>query len=414
MSVLNSGLSGILGFILLCPVLAAEGYERQSSGSLGLESAYDRKGDEFSHNQLALEQNHLWLLASDAEAAKFRFSLRLMIDAEKENSYQKPGERNIEKLLAYVEKSIDDFKLSFGYQEVQWGENLLLPILDVVNPRNLESIRGYYDPNAKLASPMLRVEWARDNWDAEGIVVPLPTKSRQPLAVGDYGLEDQRRYEMGPDSEYGMRLGTLRDGINTKIYFFRHHPREPSYRFRAFDGVQSITIEEEMVDTSGLSLSYADYSWLLRLDLADHRNFPATSIAPKVERSRLEQGILGLTWTSDAQDSIGVEWHNDYWQDLPDVYAPGAWVERKEAQSYLSWLGLTANLSFNNARYEPQIFFLKGLNNNDSLLRVIAPMNLDDAMTFALEYQRTHAETTSPKVLLSQTESLSWRLTYAF
>ncbi len=405
---------GLVIALLFCSSAKGEGWLRETYSALGIEVSENLATDQVNHAQLYLEGNHTLARLDDPSAARFKLRYRLLVDSERADTLKALDQDNVDKLLAYIEKPMGDFKISVGQQEVTWGENMLLPILDVVNPRNVDAVRGFYDASAKQGSPMLQLEWLSGEWEAQGIYVPIPPRSRQPEEVGGFGIDDQRVYRYPKDAEFGGKLGFLHEGIDSRVYYFKHHPREPSYRFEAYSDDREILIDEQMVETTGATVSYAGYNWLFRGDFADHRNFPATSLAPKIERTRLDQLVLGLNWTSDTQQSLGVEWHNDLWERLPDAFKQGAFVEKTASLRHMSWLGLTANLNFWESKLEPQIFYLKGLNNNDQMLRAILLSNVSDHVTLGLEYQKTHTETTSPKLLLSQTEALSMRCTWAF
>jgi hypothetical protein len=389
-------------------------YERQGR-NIGLEYAHDLADGSTQHSQLFYHEKHVWSPSVEATAARFHLQYRLIVDGEDTRTYEKPGSHNVEKLIAFVEKPWGDFKLNIGWQEISWGENLLLPILDVVNPRDVGYLRGFYDAGAKQSSPMVLGEWKSGAFDAQLIAVPWAVKSRQPDAIGDFKIADERRYEVGRDSEYGGRLGLFLGGVDSRLYYFRHHPREPSYRFQAFSGDTDIIIDEEMVSTSGLSLSYAEAAWLLRTDLAWHQNFPATSVAADVERTRLAQSIIGLNYTTDdGLQTLGVELHNDLWETLPEAYSKGPWTESDRDQTLLTWMAVTANLSFFQSLVEPQIFYLQGLDNKDRMLRLILSSHLSDSISVGSEYQKTEAETTSPKLLLNNKETVALRCTYAW
>ncbi|HYX35941.1 MAG TPA: DUF1302 family protein [Oligoflexus sp.] len=407
----------ILALLLAAPAFALPGVHERNGRDLGVEYAHDMADGSTQHGQIFFHEKHVWSLTRDARATRFHLQYRLIVDSEEAETWDQPDHDNVEKLIAFVEKPWGDFKLNVGWQEISWGENLLLPILDVVNPRDVGYLRGFYDAGAKQSSPMLLGEWRSGPLDVQLIAVPWAVKSRQPDRVGDYKIADDRQYEVGRDSEYGGRLGMFLGGVDSRLYYFRHHPREPAYRFQAFSGETDIMIEEEMVETSGLSLSYAEASWLVRADLAWHRNFPATSIAAEVERTNLGQSIMGLTYTSDdGLQTLGVELHNDWWETLPEAYSKGAWTETdtERDQTFLTWLAVSANLSLLKSLLEPQIFFLQGLDNKDRMLRLIVSSPVSDRISIGSEYQKTEAATTSPKLLLNNKETLALRCTFSW
>lgn len=405
------------GFALLIgsQAVAMPGVYERNGRDAGIEYAHDLADDTTQHSQFFFQEKHVWSPSRDAMTARFHLQYRLIIDSEDAKTYDQPDHHNVEKLIAFVEKPWGDFKLNLGWQEISWGENLLLPILDVVNPRDVGYLRGFYDAGAKQSSPMLLGEWRSGAFEAQLIAVPWAVKSRQPERIADFKIADERHYEAGRDSEYGGRLGLFLGGVDSRVYYFHHHPREPAYRFQAFSGDTDIIVDEEMVDTSGLSLSYAEASWLLRADVAYHQNFPATSVAAEVERTNLGQSIVGLTFSSeDGLRTLGVELHNDLWETLPEAYSKGAWTEAERDQTFLSWLAVTANLSLFNSLVEPQFFFLQGLDNNDRLLRLILLSHVNDRISLGSEYQKTEAATTSPKLLLNNKETLALRCTFSW
>lgn len=387
-------------------------------GRLSSEAGYEHTQaldvGESSHALLFFSQKHQWSLSDEAEAWRFQLQYRLIVDFVEKDSYENLDKDNVDKFIAFGEKSWGALKLSLGMQEVTWGENLLMPILDLVNPRDLTHSRGYYDPAAKNPSPMVNAEWQGTELNWQLILVPLPLKNDHPETIGDFGIADDRDYEAIEDAEFGGRFGMLLGGIDTKVYYWHHWPRVPSYRFNAFAADEDVVIDEEAVDSSGMTLSYAGFNWLARADLVHHENYPATSVAAGLEKSGLTQGILGANWTTDEQQSFGAEFHFDLWEKGPQAYNEGAFVREDEDQKVFNWAGLTANLNFFNYLIEPQLFYLHGLDNSDQMIRTILLWNATDHMTAVLEFQKTYAESSSPKLLLNEREIVSARLTYSW
>lgn len=415
-------LAPVLGLIPGAMALAAEATTKAPDvglfGRLSSEAGYEHTQDlavgESSHAVLFFSQQHQWSLSDEAEAWRFHLQYRLIVDFADRENHEKFDDENVDKLVAYAAKSWGPLKLGLGMQEVTWGENLLMPILDLVNPRDLTHSRGYYDPAAKNPSPMINTEWQGAEFNWQLIFVPLPLKNNQPDTVGDFGVDDERKYEAMRDAELGGRVGMLLGGVDTKLYYWNHWPRVPSYRFNAFADDKDLIVDEEQVQSTGMTMSYAGFNWLARADLVHHENYPVTSVAAEVERTGLTQGIFGVNWTTDEQQSIGAEFHFDIWEQGPEAYTEGAFVEKKNDQKLFNWAGLTANLNYFNYLIEPQFFYLHGLDNDDQMLRAILLWNATDHMTAVLEYQKTYAETSSPKLLLNEREILSARLTFSW
>ncbi len=384
------------------------------NSSIGYEHTQDLKQDSNTHAIWSFRQQHDWAFDAEATSAKLRLQYQIQLDTADAESLRGPDQDNLEKLILYVEKPWGPFQFKLGQQEVSWGENLLMPILDLVNPRDISHPRGYYDPASKMPVPMINVDLQQPAWNAQLIAVPQAIPSRQPDELNGFGIEDKRRYRLGLDGEYGGRLGVLVKGVDLKLYSWNHWPRVPSYRFTAYSGTKDIELDERRVDTTGLSLSYAEMNWLLRADFAHHLHFPATQIGTQIERSSLDQMILGWSWTTDTLQTLGVELHAELWEKLPSAYVEGPWVETRRAQRFFSWLGLNGSFRLWDGKVEPQILGLRGLNTEDKLLRIFVPWNFDEAITLGGEYQTSQARSNSPKVLLSQQETLSLRVAYSW
>ncbi len=387
-------------------------------GRLSSEAGYEHTQaldvGETSHAVLFLSQQHQWSFQDEAEAWRFNLQYRLIVDFVDNKNYEDVDSDNVDKLLAYAAKSWGSYKLGLGMQEVTWGENLLMPILDLVNPRDLTHSRGYYDPAAKNPSPMINLEWQSSEFNYQLIYVPLPLANKQPDEVGDFGISDKRDYKMGQDSEQGGRVGLILAGIDTKLYYWKHWPRVPSYRFNAFADDKDVIIDERQVESTAMTMSYAGFNWLARADLVHHNNYPATSVSAKVERSGLTQGIFGANWTTDGQQSFGAEFHFDLWEKGPEAFTDGAFVKESKDQKHFNWVGATANLNYFNYLIEPQLFYLRGINSEDEMIRAILLWNAAENITVTGEFQRTYAETSSPKLLLDEREILSARVTYSW
>ncbi len=388
-------------------------YLGRITSTVGYEHTYDLDLAETAHALWIFRQQQDW---SDAEpmSARFHLQYQIQVDTAEGEAWSQRAQGGLDKLIAFVEKPWGPFTLSLGQQEVSWGENLLMPILDLVNPRDFRNPKGYYDPASKMPVPMINLNYKEADWTAQLIAVPQAIRSRQPDTVADFGVRDERKYRLGLDGEYGGTVGTRIESLDAKLYYWSAWPRVPAYTFTPFSGSSDIQIEEQRVDTSGLSFSYAEASWLLRGDFAHHLHYPATQIGTKIERSTLDQMILGWSWTSESLQTFGAELHSERWEKLPSAYTPGPWVEERRSQRFYSWLGVNSSLRLWGGACEPQLLGLRGINTEDRLLRLVIPWNYNEGLTVAAEYQNSHASSNSPKILLSQQKTLSLRLAYSW
>ena len=380
----------------------------------GIEILYDRTEDRLQHNMLFLQQEHRWSLSEQADAIQFHANIKAFLDFEDQESYQNPGTDNIEKWIAFAEKSSGHYQLAVGWQEITWGENLILPILDLVNPRDLTAKRGYYDPSAKIPAGMINANWIQNDFNLQLLYIPKPDLGPQPENIDDFKVETPKSYKFFSDAEWGLRIGGLLKGIDTKLYVLDYWSRMPSYRFLPFATSSDIEATNQRLHTYGASLSYASYQWLTRVDFAYHDRYPAVSVAPEHETSKLYQSIIGFSTTTDQQQTLGLEWHTDLWQSQPEAYSSGAWVESAKQQKTFHWLAANISGQLWNYLIEPSVFYLKGLNNDDRMSRFIILWNTSEQITVAAEWQQTFAKSTSPKLLLNERDSLGLKITSFF
>jgi hypothetical protein len=394
------------------PVAAAQDFlSWERSGAVELEYITDAESGEALNTLTTLALRNKWTLGRDGSGGAIVLNTRLWSDAEHPAA---AAADHIEKLVGYLEIPYESLMLQAGQMEIQWGENLFMPVLDVVNQRDVNHPRGYYDPAAKVPARMLNAEWGTQDLSLQVIYIPTPQPLRQPEEVAGFKVATSDRHEPYRDAEYGGRFGLQLAGIDARIYHFRHWARVPAYTFTAFSGQGDLAQEDRLSETNGLSFSYAGYSWLLRGDLARHTAFPATSIGTAVEWSPLTQAILGMQWTTGGGQSVSGELHHDHWDEEPAAWSDGAFVATTKAPRDLTWVVLSANMTFFSGKFEPVLLAMRGIQKSDLLVRAIPVWNATESLSLALELQKTRAESNSPKLLLDQRETVSFRASWSF
>ena len=407
----GASLTGAAASLALEPESARVTHYTLRSSGIDLESNYNPKLNIPTNNAVTLHQHHEWRSSEETDALTVTLRYRLIYDHENPHIMRQLQTEYLERLIAYGSGYIANVRVSVGLQEVTWGESTVMPILDVVNMRSITHPRGFYDPAAKVPAAMLRAEWQGEIFNAEVIAVPRPERLHQPEEVGDFDVAPM--HEQGiPPPEYGARLGIYWLGIDSKAYYYRHTARIPSYRFKPFGGDGDLIQDVDAEDTFGLSSSYAFETVTMRADLAETHHIPSIGVGREIEHTSLRQGIVGLSWATASQHTLGIEWHTDSWAEQPVSYTDGAFITTDRQRQTLSWIAYTANLRMFDGKVEGVGLYYRGVEKADELIRYGANYAASDNLSFGFELVRTYAESRSPLLLLNKRESVSLRLSW--
>lgn len=389
------------------------------SNYLKAESTYDTSAGKFISNLIGFGQDFEGSIQKKNREFPWKIRYRFWLDREKLSPPYNPSYRMIERILAQIAASFGSTRVSIGMQEVTWGENLIMPILDVVNPRDITHPYGYYDSQSKIPQPLLVIDQPWEEHRLEFIFNPYPFPMKYPDEVAGRRVKTEKRPPPSSEYwEYGSRLVLVHDAFETKFYYYHHGIRTPTFLFLPYSSGDTdrpdIQATSFMSDTFGSSISFATFQWLLRGDLALHNRNPSTNISTQVETTTTTQAILGLSTTTLAQQTIGAEFHFERWEKAPLAYQQQAIVEEKPDPSQFTWLGLIANLNFLNSKINPNLVYFHGLDSEDSLLKTDLRFTLDSQSTLALEWLSTSVKTKSPKLLLGARNSISTKFSYIF
>ena len=341
---------------------------------------------------------------------------KLVLNPADNTTYTSIGQQNIKNVTATISRQWSHWGQSiFGLQEVSWGENLFMPILDLVNPRDVTNPRGYYDSGNKLSQLMLRQEYQKGDYSLQLIVIPLTRRTPFPEAIAGFGVKQPKELLPGQGSEYGAKLSQLINALEMQYYILSHLPRNPSYTFASYSGNNELEVNEERILTLGTSFAIASQEIVYRGDFALHNNYPASSVQYEIERTNLIQSIVGAEYVTQSAQTFGIEAHIDLWEDQPETYSNGPWAsaDSSQAQEYF-WLGISSRMTFFNDILQPQFFYFRGVSNDDTLIRILTDYNIGDDIKVNFEVQSTSAATTSPKFLLGDVERSLMSVTYTF
>ena len=382
---------------------------------LGVQGFYDVTENDVSNFHIFFRQKIEFALSNEFDAARYTVGYKLIVDTEDKDTYEKVSEENIEDILLNVRKATDLGIFIVGNQLVSWGEGVIIPILDIVNSRNITDPKGFYNADTKIPAPMVNAEFTFGNNSLQALYIPFNFRTPVPEEINDLTIKDKPQYEFPLDSEYGLRYKHYFDsGLDLRFYYLNHYPRIPAFVRTPFAEDHDIIIEENRFNTTGMSFSYATYEYIYKGDFAYHDAYPAATISDEIETSPVLQGVLGADYSFGDQNSFGLELHWDHWVKLPDALNENAFVADNKSSADLFWIGSNTTLNFFNNYIESQLIALRGLTNNDTLVRLISDINLTDHQKISLEAQKTHAERESPKFMLQQVRRFLVRYGYSF
>ena len=387
-----------------------EVYAEDVPTKVAAEVIYDETVVEDSLYLLSVQREHELADGYFGMDYDFRYNLQLGYFSEKPS-----GEKlllDLKEVIATGEKSWEGSSLKIGAQRVTWGENLLLPILDVVNPRDVTNPKGYYDSSNKLSVPMVQSMWLAGDYSLQLIYVPVTRKSKNPKDIGEFSVKPIEYREWSESYEYGFRPTILWGATEINLYYYNHWQRIPSFVFTPVSGRYDLREDEARVLTKGFSFSHSHDAVVVRGDVAVHDNFPATTVAHEVTRMKLIQGILGAEYATLSQMGFGLELHMDEWEHAPDSFTDDALVSIDDGPRQMQWLGTSVRKSADD--WEGQAAYFEGLDNNDKLTRLKLTYFPNDDYDIDFELVKTEVNTTSPKFLLSQRKRVLLGIKHSF
>ncbi len=343
---------------------------------------------------------------ADYKAWSLHFRLRLRYDFRDQMSGFSLSHHNISRELLYASKNFDDSSLIIGLQELTWGESLIFPIMDIVNPRNVHYPKGFLDSDSKISVPMINFEIYSAWGNLQLLYIPIIRATELPEEIGDYSVERQKSPELLDDQEFGLRYKFPFDSLDLRLYALRHRNREPSFRFKPFSDGTDLKISHNELTTIGLSGSMGTLTRVWKLDTRHTPDQVLSGIVRRTVIRNLTQTMIGMDQAMGIDHTLGFELHFDNWGLMPEAYNDSAFAQPKDIDGNLIWMGVNLRFNLFNQKLKPQIIHFQGINNQDRFSRIKVTSELADRLQLTIEYQDAEVDSSSPKFILSKAKRI--------
>ena len=319
-----------------------------------------------------------------SETVKWKIGGRFDYDAAYDRSNFYPAEVRRDQRGAFVlrENYIDigagDWDFRLGRQHIVWGEMVGLYFADVVSARDLrEFILPEFDKQ-RIPQWALRAEYFKDNWHTELVWIPLPSFDEigkpgadfypypLPTPPGTVIRNEDRPARKLANSNYGLRLSSLRDGWDVSGFFYHSLDVQATfYRDVVFGAAPTLIYSprHDPIDQLGATLA-KDLDGVVVKGEAVYtrgRRFNVTRLSQPhglVAEDTLDYA-LGVDLTPADDTRLNLQLFQRYYAD----YDADTLQDRRE--SGLSLL-LRHKLA---AALEGQVVLIHSLNRNEWLLR---------------------------------------------
>ncbi len=302
-------------------------------------------------------------------------SIRLQIDeADSDLEVLEIKALNIKK---YNERT----KWTLGWQEIAWGETFGVYVLDIVNPRDLRDPLFTDIGWNRLSVPAVNYSGEAENLSWQLVWVPLSRSPIYPDLNSDFNpykerfknaeVREAEEHSSVADSEYGGRINYLTtSGLDMGVYYYNHWPRNLVYEIITyFPKLVIRPVQNNKVNSYGLSFSYPLEDWVLRGDLLLNDKDPirSTRDLSGYEVTERSQAVVGTDYNLGGTWSLGLQLHyeNDSINDA--VSALSTRVAYKIFESL-----------------EGEIFLYKDLNEEDLWLAPQVTLQLSDQSSWIL------------------------------
>ncbi|SMF18198.1 DUF1302 family protein [Pseudobacteriovorax antillogorgiicola] len=373
-----------------------------SKGELGFYNVYDQ--DDGSQSEvLYYEEDTRFKMGDDYTAWTLHLRFRVRYDFQDEKARDALSHRHLSRELLYASKVFESSSLKLGLQELNWGESLIFPIIDLINPRDVLYPKGFLDSDSKLSVPMINYELYSSSWgNLQLIYIPLSRVGELPEEIGDYAVEEQEELKPIEDQEFGLRYKLPLDSLDLKLYALHHRNREPSFRFKAFSDGSDLELATQKLTSFGLSSSVGTMTRVWKMDARHTPDQELSGIVRRKETRDLTQIMLGLDQALGVDHTFGFELHFDNWGLMPEAYNDSAFASEADVDGNLLWGGLNIRSNFFGQSLKPQLIHFQGINNNDRFSRFQIAGIIADSYQISVEYQESEVASSSPKFILNQ------------
>ncbi|HED35814.1 MAG TPA: hypothetical protein ENJ08_16595 [Gammaproteobacteria bacterium] len=299
----------------------------------------------------------------------------------------------------YYERSLDDWYLTIGKQQVVWGKADGLKVLDVVNPQSfrefiLEDFEQSRIPLWTFNAERSIDDWLGGDWTLQLLWLPDQTYHALPTQNATYGLSSPRLVPQASpgvsarirspekpnrliaDSDAGIRLSGFVSSWDVSINYLYQYDNLPALHQRILPGsipVVEITPRYHRTHLLGGTFSRATGDWVVRGELGYFSSRYFLSNDPQtqdgVATSPELSVVIGLDWSGGEDTFISAQLFQSW---LPD-YRQG--FTRPRLDTSISFL-LRRKLW--NDTLQAELLWIANTNDSDGLLRPRMSYELED------------------------------------
>jgi len=320
------------------------------------------------------------------ERVKWKLSGRVDYDAVYDlYGFYPPAVRDDQRLNFFARENYLDFSAGnwdfrLGRQQIVWGEIVGLFFADVVSARDM---REFLLPDfdiLRIPQWAARAEYSAEQFHAEFLWIPVPSYDKIgkpgaeffPLAVpAPPGFATTYRGDTRPartlsNTNYGVRLSTLRAGWDVSAFYYRSMDTQPTfYRQSVLTPVPTLSFEarHDRLTQLGSTLGKDFGSVVLKAEAVYTRGrrfnvFRAADDDGLVPQKTLDW-IVGLDFTLPADSRLNLQiFQRVFFEHDPEIF----FRKRENGYSVYFTHDVTSAL-------EAQVLFISSLDRSDWMLR---------------------------------------------
>ena len=299
----------------------------------------------------------------------------------------------------YYERSLDDWYLTAGKQQIVWGKADGLKVLDVVNPQSFrEFILEDFDqsriPLWTINAERSIDDWLGGDWTLQLLWVPDQTYHALPTQNATYGFSSPRLVPQAPpgvsarirspqkpdrlikDSDAGIRLSGFVSGWDVSINYLYQYDNLPALHQRFISGaipVVEITPRYHRTHVLGGTFSRAIGDWVVRGELGYFTNRYFLSKDP--------QARDGVAASPELSTVFGLDWSG-----LEDTFISGQLFQSRLLDHHQGFtrprldtsLSLLLREKYRNDTLQAELLWVANTHDRDGLLRPKLSYELED------------------------------------
>lgn len=328
------------------------------------------------------------------ENVKWKIGGRLDYDAayDRSNFYPPPVRQDQRHEFAlrenYLDVSAGDFDFRLGRQHVVWGEMVGVFVADVVSARDMREFILPEFEVLRIPQWALRAEYAKDDMHGELLWIPAPSFDEIGKPGADFypfpmpgpgglvvGGEDRPARKLA-NSNYGLRLSTLKNGWDVSGFYYHSLDVSPTFHRQETIGAPAAPVfvyqaRHDPIDQYGGTLAKDLGTAVLKAEAVytRGRQFNVARLEPAdgLVGLRTLDYALGLDFSLPAETRLNVQYFERVYTD----YDPGILQSRRESGVALLLNGKPA------PKVEAQVMLIHSLNRSDWLFRPRVAWNFE-------------------------------------